>query len=367
MKIALVGYEANIKNRVGSNRYVFELLWALWREDEKNEYIIFLPNPPLDDLPPERENWQYKIKGPRKLWNIFGLSLALLTEKPKPEVIFVPGHYAPPFLPAPLIISIMDLGYLRFPSHFTRLIYWKLKFWTEFSLKKATHIFTISQSTKRDIINFYKISSEKITVVYPGINKKFEVLDILKIKNKYKIKGKYLLFVSTLKPSKNIEGLLEAFKLIKRKEPLYLVIAGKKGWLFEKIFQKVKDLELEKEVIFTGFVDEKELPTLIKGAEVFVLPSFWEGFGIPLLEAMKLGVPVVASKVGSLPEVVGKAGILVNPYEPKSIALGIEKALEKKEKLIKLGYQQVKKFTWQKSAIKIIRVLEKLGKKNVQI
>ncbi|MGB9911194.1 MAG: glycosyltransferase family 4 protein [Microgenomates group bacterium] len=372
MKIGLVGYEANIKNRVGSNQYVFELLWSLWEEDKENEYVIFLPSSPLSDLPPPKENWRYKIGGPTRLWNLLGLSKLLLKEKPKPNVIFIPGHYVPIFLPSSLVISIMDLGYLRFPYHFTKPIYWKLKYWTEFSLKRASHILAISQSTKKDIVNFYKIPPEKITVAYPGVSKNFPqtVSDskIKKIKEKYKIKNRYILFLSTLKPSKNIEGLLEAFKIfknLKKEKTINLVITGRKGWLFEKIFKKVQELRLEKEVIFTDFVKEEEIPFLMKGAEVFVLPSFWEGFGIPVLEAMSLGVPVVASNVGSLPEVVNKAGILVNPYKPEEITYGIIKALENKEKLIKLGYQQVKKFDWQKTAQKIIKVLERVGGKNV--
>ena len=116
-------------------------------------------------------------------------------------------------------------------------------------------------------------------------------------------------------------------------------------------------------MIFTDFVPEKEISALMAGASVFVLPSFWEGFGIPVLEAMSFGVPVVASNVGSLPEVVGKAGVLVDPYRPEEIALGIKKALENKEKLVKLGYQQIKKFSWEETARKVVKVLEEVGGK----
>ncbi|MGB9706962.1 MAG: glycosyltransferase family 4 protein [Microgenomates group bacterium] len=368
MKIALVGYEANIKNRVGSNQYAFEIIWALWKIDKKNDYVIFLPSPPLKDLPPTRKNWSYEVVGPKKLWNFLGLPWGLVKEKPRPDVVFVPGHYAPVFVPAPLVISIMDLGYLRFPQHFTKPIYWKLKFWTEFSLKKAKKILAISRGTKEDIVKFYKIPEEKIVVTYPGVGEKFQIpnskFQISKIKKKYKIAGRYILFLGTLKPSKNIEGLLEAFKLIitNYELPITLVITGKKGWMFEEVFKKVKALNLEKQVIFTDFVEEKKVPALMAGAEVFVLPSFWEGFGIPVLEAMSLGVPVVASNVGALPEVVGEAGVLVDPNKPQEIALGIKKALENKEKLVKLGYQQVKKFSWEKTAQKTLEVLEEVGR-----
>jgi len=367
MKIALVGYEANIINRVGSNQYAFELLWALWRVDKKNKYVVFLPNLPLEDLPPPRKNWHYKVVGPKKLWNFLGLPLALKKEKPSPDIVFVPGHYAPPFVSIPLIITIMDLGYLRFPQHFTKPIYLKLKYWTYFSLKKAVKILAISESTKKDIIKFYKISPQKIVVAPAAcsiLKAKIKKEEIEKLKGKYGIEDDYILFLGTLKPSKNVEGLVEAFKLL-GVGGLKLVVAGRKGWLYEKIFEKVKDLRLENKIIFTDFVPEKEILPLMVGAEVFVMPSFWEGFGIPVLEAMSLGVPVVASNIGSLPEVVGKAGILIDPYKPQDIALGIKKALENKEKLIKLGYQQVKKFSWEETAKMVVKVLEEVGGKNV--
>jgi len=367
MKIALVGYEANIKNKVGSNQYAFELLWGLWKVDKKNEYVVFLPSLPREDLPPPRTNWCYKVVGPKKLWNFFGLPLALKKEKPSPGVVFVPGHYAPPFVGLPLVVTVMDLGYLRFPKHFTKTIYLKLKYWTGFSLKKAAKILAISESTKKDIVEFYKISPKKIVVAPAAIRKreiKIKKEEIEAVKRKYKIDKDYVLFLGTLKPSKNIEGLIEGFRFLSV-EDLRLVIAGRKGWLYEKIFEKVKDLGLEGKVIFTDFVPEKEISALMAGASVFVLPSFWEGFGIPVLEAMSFGVPVAASNVGSLPEVVGKAGILVDPYRPKEIALGIKKALENKEKLVKLGYQQIKRFSWEETAKKVVKVLEEVGGKNV--
>ena len=360
MKIALVGYEANIKNRVGSNQYAFELIKSIYQLDKKNQYIIYLPSPPLADLPKERKNWQYQVIGPGRLWNVFGLPRGLI--KQKPEVVFNPGHYSPLYSPAPLVVSIMDLGYLHFPEQFTKPIYWKLKFWTGWSIKRAKHIFAISESTKNDIIRYYGLDSSKITVTYPGYDQtrfkpgiKREKIEA--IKRKYGIKNDYLFFLSTLKPNKNIEGLLEAFKLLGKKD-LSLAIAGRKGWLFETIFAKVRKLDLGKRVVFTDFLPEEEVPALIKGAQVFVMPSFWEGFGIPVVEAMACGTPVLVSNKGSLPEIVGKAGVIVDPHQPKEIAQGMEKAMEEKDDLIKKGLDQAKKFNWQVCAQKTIKVLE---------
>jgi len=393
MLIGFVGYEANIKNRVGSNQYAFELMKALYQRDRKNDYLIYLPSPPLPDLPKERKGWRYRVIGPPRLWNIFGLPRALRQERPKPAVVFNPGHYLPLFLSLPFVISIMDLGHFRFPQELTRPILLKLKFWTSFSIKRATHIFAISESTKNDIIKYYGVNRDKVTVTYLGYDeKRFKAqasnIKIKEIKKKYRIKGDYILFLSTLKPRKNIEGLLEAFKLVisdqrsvirsqspvtpglafgspragSHQSPITLVISGKKGWLYQSVFDKVKELGLTKKVVFTGFVDEEDVPDLMGGAKVFTLPSFWEGFGIPAVNAMACGVPVVVSNAGSLPEVVGEAGVMVDPYKPEEIARGIKEAIEDRDELVRKGLEQAKKFSWEKCAQETLKVLEKVGK-----
>jgi len=366
MKIALIGYEANIAHRVGSNQYAFELIKALYNLDTENHYTIFLPNQPLPDLPKPRNNWHYKVIGPKKFWNFFGLPLSLFFQHPKSDVVFSPGHYSPLFSPAPLVVSIMDLGYLKFPSHFTRTTYWKLKFLTSFSIKKARSLLTISEATKNDIIKYYQIESGKITVAYPGYDqdkfkKQISEQEIKQVKGKYKIKNDYLLFLSTLKPSKNIEGLLKAFAELKD-DKLSLVIAGKKGWMFESVFAKAKDLDLLEKVVFTDFVPDAEVPALIAGAKSFVLPSFWEGFGISVVEAMAVGTPVVVANTGSLPEVVGEAGIVVNPDDPQDIARGIKESFSKKEQLIEKGFKQIVKYDWGKCGQKVLKVLLKEAK-----
>ncbi len=365
MKIALIGYEANVAQRVGSNQYAYELIKALYRLDTKNQYLIFLPSQPLPDMPIERKNWSYRVAGPGKLWNFFGLPLALFKLRKEIDLIFNPGHYAPLVTFRPLIISIMDLGFLRFANQFTRMTFLKLKYWTMFSLTRAAHIFAISQFTKDDLIKTYHLPADKITVTHPGIDRQdFHALigdkEVKRVKNKYQITGRYLLFLSTLKPSKNIEGLIRAFSLFDRHNSGYkLVIAGKKGWLFKQIFQLVKKLKLTEKIIFTDFVDKKDIPGLLKGAACFVLPSFWEGFGIPVVEAQAVGTPVVVSNAGSLPEIAGKAGIIVRPDSDEDIARGIEKALKDKKVLVKKGFAQAGKFNWANCAKITLETLEK--------
>jgi len=367
MIIGIDGNEANVTQRVGSNQYAYEILWALSTLKNPHQWRIYLRDKPLLDLPKPKDNWSYRIFGPKKLWTRWRLPLDLFFHRSRPDIFFTPGHYAPSLSPVPVVISIMDLGYLKFPEQFTKKDLYQLTNWTLRSIRKASHILTISQSTKNDIIKEYSIAENKITVTYPGYDRnKFKVqnskLKIDKIKRKYKIPGDYILFLGTLKPSKNIEGLLEGFKLLiaRYQLPINLVIAGKKGWMYGGIFDKVKSLKLEGEVVFTDFVTEEDLPSLMSGARVFVLPSFWEGFGIPVVEAMASGVPVVVSNVGSLPEVVGKAGIIVDPYKSEDIAKGIKMALERSRELREEGLRRARIFSWDKCAKETLRVLEEV-------
>jgi len=171
-----------------------------------------------------------------------------------------------------------------------------------------------------------------------------------------------------LKPSKNIEGLLEVWSNISPKlGGMKLVISGKKGWLFESIFEKVKDLNLSDSVIFTGFLPESDKPFLIKGAKALVLPSFWEGFGFDPLEAMAEGTPVIVSKVGGLPEVVAEAGIYIDPYNLRDLETAIKKVIfmprVRYNKLVTQGLKQARKFSWEKSAGETLKVLTRVNER----
>lgn len=366
--IGIDGNEANLENRVGVNQYVSELLTALEKlpEAKKHKFIIYLRNKPLPHLPKERVGWHYEVLPGHGMWILRVLTPYLWITRQRPQVFFSPSHYAPPLLPIPFVLSIMDLGYLSSMEQFKKYDYYQLKYWGAWSIRQAKKIIAISQSTKQEIEEYYPQARGKIEVTLLAYDKqKFQLpirghqldnFQIEKTKEKYGIVGDYILFLSTLKPSKNVMGLIEAFSLLPIQ--LSLVIAGKKGWLYEDIFNKVKELNLEKRVIFTDFLPEDEKPYLMAGAKVFVTPSFWEGFGIPVLESMALGVPNVVSNVGSLPEVCGDAAILVNPHNFQDISNGLEKALKNHEELSKKGLVQVKKFSWAKTAKTTLRILQ---------
>lgn len=376
MLIGIDGNEANVKDRVGVPQYAYELLWGMYRLKSewksKHKVVIYLRSLPRADLPKASSHWQYKVLPGRGIWILTRLMPHLFVSR-RPDVFFAPNHYLPVLPPMPKVCTIHDLGYLKFSGQFKKYDFWQLKYWSAISIFISKYIISVSKSSKQNIVRHYPFASKKIKVAYHGydktrFNNKISSVDVRRVKKKYGIKNDYILFLSTLKPSKNVEGLLKAFKLLITDNALLktaLVIAGKKGWLYKSIFEKVKDLNIEKRVIFTDFIDEDDKPALYFGAKVFVSPSFWEGFGIHVLEAMACGTPVVVSRVASLPEVAGKTGIYVDANSRKSIARGIKKVINMTAKeyneLAERSIRQAEKFTWEDTARKTIEVLEKAG------
>ena len=241
----------------------------------------------------------------------------------------------------------MDLAFERFPHFFKKSDLYQLRYWTRYSANQAAHIITISENSKKDIIELYKIKPEKITVVYPGYDQtRFNTK--VKPSKKY---GDYLLFLGTLQPRKNIERLIEAFKLLKTDYKLVIVgmkNEGRGGWMNDRITS-------EKNIVLTGYLPDEDIPGLMKGAKAYVLPSLYEGFGIPAIEAMAVGTPVIVSRVSSLPEICGEAATYIeNPYSVESIRSALEKIDTTK---IKLGLEQAKRYNWDEACLKINTVL----------
>ncbi|MBI3397547.1 glycosyltransferase family 4 protein [Candidatus Woesebacteria bacterium] len=374
MIIGIDGNETNLQNRVGVNVYGFELLWGLqeispeWRR--KHKLIVYLKNKPLSDMPKETDFFKYKIIPGGGIWILTKLMPRLLLNPDKLDLIFTPSHYVAPIAPIPRVCTITDLGYLKFPTQFKKYDYWQLKYWSAISMLVAKYIITISESSKNDIVRHYPSFSNKVFVTPLSYNNyqsgpNISTKNVRQIKNKYTIVSDYIIYVGTLKPSKNIEGLIEAYSMIKNEIPnIQLVIVGRKGWLYETVFQRARDLGLANKVIFTDFIPDEDKNILIKNSKLFVLPSFWEGFGLDVLSALASGVPVVASDVASLPEVVGNAGILVNPNDPKDIAHGMLSVLtmpkNEYDKLKARGIRQSGKFSWDETARKTLEILEKV-------
>ena len=352
MIIGIDGNEANVKNRLGVGQYAFQILKHLYRLDKKNQYIIYLKKSPLPNLPKPYQNWNYHVFGPQKLWTRFALPLHLYTTPPRPHVFYTPGHYTPTFCPCPIIPTIHDLGYLKYPHQFTRKDYHQLKTWTAQSIKKAHHIITVSNFSKKEIQEIYNIPASKITVAPNGVG------DPSKKLPSRSPSFPYFLCLGTLKPNKNIPFLIRSFNQFIKNHPDYkLIITGKKGWLYSEIFSQVKLLKLEKRVIFTGFVTNLKKWSLYKNATALVIPSLYEGFGRPVIEAMKVKCPIIASSIPSLKEVVGQAGLFIDPKNQKTLIFAMNQILKTtvRKKLIIKGVAQSKKYTWQNTA-KIISI-----------
>lgn len=368
MLIAIDGNEANISQRVGVNQVAFELIHHLAKLETKHKFVVFLKERPLPDLPPTSENFSYEVFGPTKAWVLTGLTMRLL-KSPKPDILFSPSHYIPLLTTVPCVFMIMDLSYEKFGlEYFKKYDLQQLRSWTSASVKKSQRIITISDYTKVDIVDFYHSKPSKVSVIYPGYNSdifhpRIPLTKQGQVRQKYNIKGKYFVYVGTLQPRKNITTLIKAFSRLGGGTKL--VIVGKKGWLYEDIFKVVKRHKIEEKVIFTGFVEDSDLPALYKGSIAYVLPSLYEGFGIPVIEAQACGTLTIVSQVSSLPEVAGESAIYIdNPKSVDKVAEALREALSmpKKVRLVKIkqGKSNASRFSWNRAAKQTLEVLTSL-------
>lgn len=380
MLIGIDANEANTDFRVGIGQYAYQLLRHIYllRKNKYKElnlsdisFRIYLKNQPLDDLPKENQWWSYEMFGPEKAWTQFALPLKLNFQRPRPNIFFSPSHYSPRFAPCPCAMSIMDLSFINFPEMFTKKDLYQLTRWTEYSVKKAAKVFTISYYSQKSIVEYYKVQDDKVVVTYPGYdsevfnsNEKRSERFGERLKKKYHLSDNFILFVGTLQPRKNIRKLIEAFERIIMsgdKTNLQLVIIGKKGWLYEEILEAVRTSRVVQKIILTDYVLPLELPLFYHMASCFVLPSLYEGFGLPVVEAMACGCPVVVSNNSSMPEIIGESGLLVDPKDSKDIARGIKSAIYDKKlrsRMIVKGHDRIKAFSWEKCALQTLKVLQ---------
>ncbi|NPV88361.1 glycosyltransferase family 4 protein [Coprothermobacteraceae bacterium] len=266
------------------------------------------------------------------------------------------------------VVTVHDVIPLIEPEAFTKRnrVYWSFV-WS--SLHRVDAVITVSEWSKRDIVTRLRVDPDRVNVVYPAL--RFSptgaetASGVASTLTKYRIRKPYILYVGTLEPRKNVPTLLKAFKRLLEvlTDDLQLVIVGKTGWLFQDVFRTTEELGLQEKVVFTGFVPTSELPALYSSASVFVFPSLYEGFGLPPLEAMAFGVPVVVSNRASLPEVVGDAGILVDPTDPEEIAFQIKRVLEDsqlREVLGRKGLERAARFSVERLAKETLKVYESL-------
>lgn len=370
MNIGIDANEANVLSRVGISEYAYQILIKLYAFREVNDndynYTIYLKSDPLEHLPKKTSWWNYKVVKPSKLWTQIGLPIHLITTSRKPDVFLTLTHYGPRFSRIPTIVSVMDLSYLHYPQTFKKNDLYQLTKWTEYSVKKAKKVITISNSSKNDIIKYYKVRPEKVKVVHLGLKNLSMNAPSEKDLKEFGVNQKFILFVGTLQPRKNISRLIEAFSRLPKEisSDHQLVIIGKKGWLYEDILSAPEKYNVKDKVVFLDYISDEDLPNFYRKAEVFVLPSLYEGFGLPVLEAMRYGCPVITSSVSSLPEAGGDAAQYFKPEDVDDIKKSIEKVLTDRslrEKMIERGREHYKKFTWEKAAKEVLSAIEEVA------
>lgn len=368
MIIGIDGNDANVKELVGVSVYAKNLLQYFQKvADKDTQFTVFLRKAPLPTLPEENEFYKYAIVPAQMFWSQVFLPINLFTTN-KVDVFFSPAHYSPRFSPGPTVVTIHDLAYFYYPNEFLKKDLYKLTNWTKYSVNNAKKIIAVSKTTKKDLKKFYTIPDEKITVVYNGYEKggadqKLPAVSPLK---QYELKPqKYILYVGTLQPRKNILTLIKAFKkFYDNNSEFKLMLVGKKGWLYDEIFYEVKNLNLEDSVIFTGYLPDNEVSELYKYAYCYVLPSLYEGFGIPVLEAMSYDCPVISSFASSLPEVGGEAALYFDPENVNGLVDDLEslKSEKLRKELIEKGRERIKHFSWEKSAKETLEVIKSAAK-----
>jgi glycosyltransferase involved in cell wall biosynthesis len=264
------------------------------------------------------------------------------------------------------VVTVHDLALVRFPEFSKRLLgeRWSI-YKTRKTLERATKVVAVSENTAKDLCDFYQVPPEKVRVIYNGIGEELcstpSSESLKSVRARYAIpSGDYILYVGGSDSRKNLERLFEAFSiLLKKIKPLTLVLTGGMGRGGKEIYGRISALGLERHVVLTGHLPTQELRLLYSGARLFAYPSLYEGFGIPVLEAMACGVPVMTSDTSSLPEVAGNAACLIDPYDIQAMAEAMEKILEDKNLAASLrakGLERVKAFSWEKAARQTLEV-----------
>jgi glycosyltransferase involved in cell wall biosynthesis len=308
------------------------------------------------------DDWLHRI------WHRARLPIPIETAIGRVDLFHEPDFVLPPTLPrTPTVLTVHDLTFVRDPeSAFPRLRRY-LNCVVPRSVARATHVLADSAATKNDLVELFHTSPDKITVLYGGVDARFApVRDperLAAVRAKYNIGlDPFILGIGTIQPRKNFRRLVQAFSHLRPPafaSDLKLVIAGGKGWLYDDIFAEVKRLGLEGCVLFPGFVDDDDLPTLYSAAEMLAFPSIYEGFGLPILEAMACGTPVVTSVTSSLPELAGDAALLVEPTDVDAIAAALRRLLQEanlRHRLVAAGFDQARKFTWEKAAAQLLEI-----------
>ncbi len=372
----------NTGEKSGVEEYTVNLLKHLFFIDRKNQYKLFVNSffPPKLNFNKLKhfKNVEIQIFSyPNKLLN----SSFLLYQHPKIDRLLggIDVFFSPNIIFTSLsrackqVITFHDLSFYRHPEFFSL----KRRIWHKFVLpglqaRRANRVIAVSKSTRNDLLRLYNLHPKQIKVIYSGVLNQFkprgkDPIPRADFEKKYNLPSKFILYLGTIEPRKNLEGLILAFNQLKQRlnTDYKLVIAGKPGWLYQDVYKLAGHSPYNRDIIFTGFIDSLDKPYLYRLAEVFVYPSFYEGFGFPPLEAMASGTPVISSNISSLPEVVGDAGLLVDPYNINELTEALFQLLTNfklRTTIAQKGIERAKRFNWLQTAKQTLNLFEEVSR-----
>jgi glycosyltransferase involved in cell wall biosynthesis len=352
----------------GISQYIRHLVNALGQLDRAPEMHLFLPGNNLDEFPScfrvHRSSWKSERPARRIAWE--QIVLPFLAKKYRLDILHSPMHVLPGVCPVRSVVTVLDLAFMRYPETFPRLQREYLEFATKRAVRKANAVITISENTRRDVVETFGVPESRVFTTPLGVDESFvpaSSTSIEEIRRRYGIQETSVLYVGTLEPRKNIPTLVGAFSRVRKElgPACQLVLAGGKGWFYQEVFRLIENLGLSDSVRFVGYVPREDLPALFGAASLFVYPSLYEGFGLPPLEAMACGCPVIVSDAASLPEVCGDAALYCDPHSPEDIADKITSLMSDdalRGKLRQAGFERAAMYTWDNCARLTVKVLE---------
>ncbi|USN53235.1 MAG: glycosyltransferase family 4 protein [Candidatus Nomurabacteria bacterium] len=356
----------------GVGHYTYFLIKNLLQQDKRNEYVLFFDSSMKDLRPFRRDNAtpKYFPFSERRRYLPFAYSHVLTARAMQTErldLFHAPANIIPLGYTGPAVVTIHDLAIYKNPSWFPRQIF-STKLLVPKSLTRAERIIAVSESTAEDLRELFKVPSEKISVIYEGVDVRPNPGEPQPDpRERFNLPDDYLCFVGTLEPRKNLPRLIRAYAQALRQDVRFhnipLVLAGKKGWQSAEVFAALEQEGIQDNVHYLGYISKNEKLELIRHARAFVFPSLYEGFGLPVIEAMALGTPVLTSDISSLPEITGGAAYLVDPEEVNAIANGLARLAfddNLRQRLSQQGLEQARRFSWDKVALRTIAVYEKI-------
>ena len=360
----------------GNESYATNLIEALAEIDQTNLYTLYVTKPAA--LERFANRWSnFKVKQTLPHTPLVRIPLTLSRELRRNPVDLLHVQYtSPPFPPCPVVATIHDLAFEHLPETFNRRSWMQLRLTVRRTARRAAHIITVSEYSRDDISRTYGIPRERITVTPeaapPNLLPVTNETELRRIRETYGIQENYILSLCSIQPRKNLVRLIEAYSCLRGIRPRVklpqLVLAGKRGWLDSETVRAAEQNALGKDILFTGYVPELDLAGLYSGAVCFVYPSYFEGFGLPVVEAMQCGVPVIAGNRTSLPEIVGEAGLLFDPFDTQALVGALTQVIEDAEYRAVLrakGLDRAKQFSWRTTAQLTLDAYHRAAKKEL--